>query len=193
MKRGLVFIPLTVASALIFGCAGGTDGDTDDNPYEADTLSEAREIAVPLAEDWDADAFCFNLIGFAVDSEGVLFGPETLAGEDDKWLFRFNAGGDTDFSVCVHYDGACETSEENTSGDCLPLPDYSDGHVRELMNTADDAFQENLGSADYLYMLSLTAEANQNTATVQAFYGDYSLAGWLVMDADTLGILDTSW
>jgi len=193
MKRGLLFISLTVAPVLISGCAGGTDGGGNDNPYEADTLSEARNIAAPLAEDWDAGAFCFNLIGFAVDSDGVLFGPETLAGEDDKWFFRFNAHGDTDFNACVHYDGACETSEENTSGSCYPLPDYSDGHVKELMNTADDVFQENLGSADYVYKLSILAEEEQNTATVQAFYEDYSLAGWVELDADTLEILDRSW
>ncbi|OGD75551.1 MAG: hypothetical protein A2Y64_05375 [Candidatus Coatesbacteria bacterium RBG_13_66_14] len=193
MKRGLLLMLPAVVSVLIPGCAGGTGGDGDDNPYEADTLSEAREIAAPLAGDWDAGAFCFNIIGLEVDSDGVLRGPDSLAGGDDKWFFRFNDGGDRDFNVCVHYDGAYETSEDGSSETCHPLPEYSDGHVKDLMNTSDDAFQENLDPADYFYMLDLLALECSNTATVQAYETDYSLAGWLVMDADTLDILDTSW
>jgi hypothetical protein len=193
MKRAIFLILTVVAFLFIPGCAGGTDGDGNDNPYEADTLSEARDIATPLAEDWDADAFCFNVTGFVVDSDGVLFGPEALAGEEDKWFLRFNAGGDMTFNVCVHYDGTYETSEDHASDIRYPLPDYSDGHIRDLMHTADDAFQENLGSADYVYMLTLQSQEKSNTATVQAFYEDFSFAGWVELDADTLDILDTSW
>jgi len=191
MKQAPFIILSAIAALLIPGCSGGTGGDGDDNP--SDTLSEAWDIAAPLAEDWDADALCFNESGFVLDSDGVLVGPETLAGEDDKWFFRFNAGGDAALNVSVHYDGTYETFEDITSDVCYPLPDYSDDHIKDLMNTADDAFQENLGSADYLYMLNLLALESSNTATVQGFNPDFTFAGWMVLDADTLEILDTSW
>jgi hypothetical protein len=182
----LVFVP---------GCATGTDGDGDDGvdgPYPADSLEEARAIAAPLAEDWDAGDFCYEVKGFVLDSDGILLGPELLSGDSDRWELRFNAGGDAVFHVRVFYDGTCE-SHEDTLYPEVELPDYSNEHVKSLMNLADDAFQENVGEADYLYRLDM-GTADVNIAMVEGFYPTVDdLAGFVFMDADTFEIIDTSW
>jgi hypothetical protein len=199
MKRIACFLMTILASGalLLTGCTDGTGGDRngDDGPYSADSLDEAQAIADPLAEEWDADAFCFLLTGFQVDSDGLLRGPETLACEGDEWLFVYGVNTDVIFNVAVNYSGTYDTWEEDESlGTHYPLKDYSNGHIRDLMNKADGEFEENLGQEDYLYLLMIAAQETYNFAQVTAYEpSDSSMAGWISLDADTLEIIDASW
>jgi len=196
MRFSTVFLVIAVlAFAFLLGCTTGTDGNGDvDGPYPADSLSEARAIATPLAEEWDANAFCFWVQGFIVDKNGILPGPENLASDSDTWALEFNAGQDSIFDVWVLYDGSYETDEEDGYPETFyPLPDYSNAQVKSMMNKADGEFQEHLGAEDYLYVFWLVADETINYARVMAYNSDFSPAGFIEMDADTLEILDASW
>jgi hypothetical protein len=197
MRKGTVLLVLT---ALVFvivpGCTTGTDGDGDvDGPHEADSIEEARAIADPLAEEWDEDAFCFSVEGHVVDENGILLGPENLTSDSDCWLFLYNAGQDSIFSVSVLYNGSYGTWEydDEEESDYYELPDYSNARVKSVMNKADDEFGENLGGSDYLYFLTLTATETYNQAMVAALDSNFQLVGWIALDADTLEILGASW
>jgi hypothetical protein len=196
MRCGTVLLVLTTLTFIVVpGCTTGTDGDGDaDGPYAADSIEEARAIAEPLAEDWDADYFCYSVEGHIVDKNGILCGPENLASGSDNWLFLFNAGQDSFLNVSVLYDGTYDTQEYDEQHYTLyTLPDYSNAQVKSMMNTADGEFEENLGESDYLYFLTLSAMETYNLAVVAALNSDFILVGWIWLDADTLEILSTSW
>jgi hypothetical protein len=198
MKLGILsFVVPVLGLVFMTGCDGGTGGDGDGDgdvggPYPADALSEARDIATPVAEEWDDDAFCYQTKGFVLDKDGILVGPEVLTGDADYWELDFNAGGDEVLIVTVSYDGTYDSYEDTLYPED-ELPTYGNEHVKDLMHTADDAFQENVGEEEYLYRLTVgTAEVN--LAMVEAFYPTVDdFKGFVFLDADTLEILDTSW
>jgi len=192
---------LVLAVALVLGlgllsCTSTTDGDGDgDGTGEEGTIEWARNLADPVGENWDADAFICFTQGFELDDDGILRGPDTLlAGDSDYWLFWYTLGDETIFIVFVSNDGFTIGYEAEDTVVHYELPRYSNGAVKDLMNTAADEFDENLGDGDYMYRLSLTANETVNLALVEGLeVGGELIVGWILFDADTGQILDTSW
>ncbi|MCK4593202.1 hypothetical protein KAU45_01780 [bacterium] len=191
----LIILVLALGVGLL-GCESTTDGDGDGNGQnQQGSIEWARALADPVGEGWDSDAFICFTQGYELDDDGVLRGPNSLlTGDYDYWLFWYTLGDEALYIVLVTYDGFVTGHDGDDNVDHYELPKYSNDEVKNLMNIASDEFDENLEPGDYKYRLSLTANENVNVALVEALKIDNEdITGWILLDADTGDILDTSW
>ncbi len=204
MKKALhiiltVFVVFGLAFVLCGSDCDPTDGDGGEGQVRS--LEEARAIADPIAEAWDAwnpAAYNWFVTGLWVDDEGLL-----LPGSDSIlhfWQFRYNNNGNLDYVVTVYYDGTHIEFEQGLGDDLNlhELPAYTDENVEFLMNIATTELIGHLGAGGYIYTMTLQATDDDeypNEALITAYtkyvYGP-PLA-WVYLNADTGEVLVRSW
>lgn len=191
-----MMVLLTVLS-LFVGCAVPAYGDDVHRD-----LDWALEIARPVAEEWNPDAYLTFLSAGGIDRSGETIGelaPGQKYGDFSSWDFNFYDGTQYLY-VQVYYDGEIEGTRLGSAACSRKLPN-SDYHYVFVSNFADwftialTVFDAHLDGGDYFYMGDVGWEDDLLKFT--AFFSCYDDTGndlgYVKIDVETGKVFGHSW